>query len=315
MAPAQGTDGGGAVTAGPTATPLGRVLVVGALGQLGRECMRTFADLTPVGADRAEVDVTDAAAVAAYIRAIAPDVVINAAAYTAVDAAESDEAAAAALNAAAPAHIARACAQLGRERGRAVRLVHLSTDYVFDGTATTPYPEDAPRRPASAYGRTKADGEVAVLRELPTSGFVVRTAWLYGEFGQNFVRTMLQLERSRPTISVVDDQRGQPTSARDLSARIRLLLESDVPAGIYHGTNAGATTWHGFTREIYRLIGADPQRVLPTDTASFPRPAPRPAYSVLGHDRWAQVGLAPMRPWDAALAEHLPSLVAALDRG
>ena len=146
-------------------------------------------------------------------------------------------------------------------------------------------------------------------RALPDRGHVVRTAWLYGVHGANFVKTMLTLEASKPQIAVVDDQRGQPTWSRDLARQIVALVESGAPAGIYHGTSSGETTWFGLTREIYRLVGADPERVTPTTTDKFPRPAPRPAYSVLGHDRWATVGLPPIRDWKDALAEALPLIV------
>ncbi len=134
----------------------------------------------------------------------------------------------------------------------------------------------------------------------------MRTAWLYGVHGANFVKTMLALEAGRPEVSVVDDQRGQPTWSRDLADQVVALMAGGAPAGTYHGTSSGDTTWFGFTREIYRLIGADPQRVQPTTTDAFPRPAPRPAYSVLGHGRWSEVGMAPIRDWHEALAEALP---------
>jgi dTDP-4-dehydrorhamnose reductase len=186
--------------------------------------------------------------------------------------------------------------------------VHISTDYVFPGDADTPYSEDATPRPRSAYGRTKLAGEQSVLTTMPERGYVIRTAWLYGVHGANFVKTMLALEETKPRISVVDDQRGQPTWSRDLAAQIVALVDSRAPAGIYHGTSSGETTWFGFTREIYRLIGADPDRVQPTTTEAFPRPAPRPAYSVLDHGRWALVGLTPIRDWREALAEALPRI-------
>ena len=184
--------------------------------------------------------------------------------------------------------------------------MHISTDYVFAGDATEPYAEDAPPAPRSAYGRTKLAGEVAVREALPDRGFIVRTAWLYGVHGANFVKTMLALEATKPEISVVDDQRGQPTWSRDLARQIVMMIDADAPPGIYHGTSSGETTWFGFTREIYRLIGADPQRVHSTTTDAFPRPAPRPAYSVLGHDRWAELATPPIRDWREALAEALP---------
>lgn len=142
---------------------------------------------------------------------------------------------------------------------------------------------------------------------------MVRTAWLYGAHGANFVKTMLRLESERDEIAVVTDQVGQPTWSLDLARQIRRLVESDAAPGIYHGTNAGETSWHGLTQQIFRLIGADPERVTPTTTDQFPRPAPRPAYSVLGHDAWDSAGLASMRRWDTALAEALPALMSAAE--
>jgi len=185
-------------------------------------------------------------------------------------------------------------------------MIHVSTDYVFAGDAREPYAEDAPTAPRTVYGRSKRDGERAVLETLPGSAYVVRTAWLYGPRGSNFVRTILRLAAERETLDVVDDQWGQPTSARDLAARLVALGGSDAPAGIYHGTNSGATTWHGFAREVFRLSGLDPERVRATTSTGVVRPARRPAYSVLGHRGWARAGLEPMRPWADALADALP---------
>jgi len=269
---------------------------------LGRDLMEIVAAAgrVVVGMDLPEIDITSAESVAAALDAARPDVVVNAAAYTAVDAAEAHEDVALLVNGEGPRVLAQQAA--GRP---GVRLVHISTDYVFPGDATTPYAEDAQPGPRSSYGRTKLAGEVAVRGALPDRGFIVRTAWLYGENGNNFVKTMLALEATKPEISVVDDQRGQPTWSRDLALQIVALMDSQAPAGTYHGTSSGETTWFGLTREIYRLIGADPRRVLPTTTEAFPRPAPRPAYSVLGHQRWAEVGLAPIRGWREALEEFL----------
>ena len=255
------------------------------------------------GMDLPEIDITSPESVAAALDAEQPAVVVNAAAYTAVDAAEEHEGLALRVNGDGPRVLAEAVAARP-----GIRLVHISTDYVFSGEATTPYPEDAPPAPRSAYGRTKLAGERAVLEALPDRGYLVRTAWLYGVHGGNFVKTMLALEAAEPEISVVDDQRGQPTWSRDLARQIVALVDAGSPAGIYHGTSSGQTTWFGFTREIYRLIGADPERVRPTTTEAFPRPAPRPAFSVLGHDRWVSAGLAPIRDWRDALAEALPML-------
>jgi dTDP-4-dehydrorhamnose reductase len=284
----------------------GRWLVVGANGMLGHDLVDVIgaAGHDVVGLDLPDIDITSPESVAAALDRVRPEVVVNAAAYTAVDAAEEHEDLALRINGDGPGVLA---AEIARHPG--VRLVHVSTDYVFAGDATTPYPEDAPPAPRSAYGRTKLAGEVAVRSLLPDRGHIVRTAWLYGVNGANFVKTMLALEATKPQISVVDDQRGQPTWSRDLAAQIAALVEADAPGGIYHGTSSGETTWFGLAREIYRMVGADPERVRPTTTDQFPRPAPRPAYSVLGHDMWAQIGLPPIRDWRDALTEALPLMV------
>jgi dTDP-4-dehydrorhamnose reductase len=288
-----------------------RWLVVGANGMLGHDLMEVIAQAghDVVGMDLPAIDITSPESVVSVLATARPDVVVNAAAYTAVDAAEEHEDVALAVNGEGPRVLAAALAM-----HPGVRLVHISTDYVFAGDATAPYAEDAAPGPRSAYGRTKLAGEVAVRDLLPDRGFIVRTAWLYGVHGANFVRTMLALEATNPEISVVDDQRGQPTWSRDLARQIVRLLDSGAPAGTYHGTSSGETTWFALTREIYRLIGADPERVHATTTDAFPRPAPRPAYSVLGHDRWATVGLTPIRHWREALAEGLPLLRATADQ-
>ncbi len=270
-----------------------RWLVVGAGGQLGVDLLDVLRGADAIGLVRSDLDITDAAKVAATLDEIAPDVVINAAAYTAVDAAESDEQAAMAVNATGPANLAAAARRCD------ARLVHVSTDYVFDGLAHEPYDEEAPISPRSAYGRTKAAGESAVLAEAGT--YVVRTAWVYGAAGRNFVKTMARLEREREAISVVDDQRGSPTWSRDLAEGLVALAVSQAPGGVYHCTNAGATTWCGFARAIFEELGADPARVLAITSDAYPTAAPRPAYSVLGNRRWLAAGLPPLRDWRDAL--------------
>ena len=187
-------------------------------------------------------------------------------------------------------------------------MVQVSTDYVFAGDATEPYAEDAPLAPRSAYGRTKAAGEWAVEAHCPES-WIVRTAWLYGAGGGNFVKTMARLAGERETLAVVDDQRGQPTWTVDLADAIVRLVTEGAPFGVWHGTSSGETTWHGFTQEIFRLMGLDPARVEPTTTDAFPRPAPRPAYSVLGHESWQMARLEPLPDWRESLAKALPSVV------
>lgn len=275
-------------------------LIAGGNGQLGRDLTEVLADQPVVALDLPDLDITDPTSIADVLDGTTPDVVVNAAAYTAVDAAETDEGTANRVNGVAPGLLAQACAARAD-----VQLVQVSTDYVFAGDATQPYPEAATPDPRSAYGRSKLLGEEAVVQALPDRSYIVRTAWLYGRHGANFVKTMLRLAGEHDTLEVVDDQVGQPTWSWDLAAQIRLLVEAEAPAGIYHGTNSGRTSWFGLTREIFRLSGLDPERVQPTTTDKFPRPAPRPAFSVLGHDAWAQVGLAPMRSWDEALEEAL----------
>ena len=275
-----------------------RVLVTGGNGQLGSALVDLLSARTAdvvLGIDLPDIDITAPGSVREVFAQFAPDVVINCAAWTAVDAAEAHEADALKVNGDGPRVLAEACKAAG------AWLVQISTDYVFAGDANTPYVEDARPDPKTAYGRTKLAGEIAVQEVLPGAHYLVRTAWLYGLQGNNFVKTMLELESVRDNVSVVDDQRGQPTYAGDLAEQILLLLDARPPAGIFHATNAGATTWFELTRAIFENIGADPQRVLATDSASFVRPAPRPAYSVLGQDKWKSVGLTPMREWRAAL--------------
>jgi dTDP-4-dehydrorhamnose reductase len=223
------------------------------------------------------------------------DVVINAAGFTRVDDAETDEAKAHLVNAVGAGNLARAAAEHG------ATLVQLSTDYVFDGTATSPYAEDAPTNPVSAYGRTKAEGERLALSLNPGRTYVVRTAWLYGQHGPNFASTMLGLARERDTVDVVTDQLGQPTWTADLAGRIVEVLDADAPVGIYHATNTGQASWYDFARLVFELGGFDPDRVKPTESARFVRPAPRPAYSVLGQDAWGRAGLPELRSWTTAL--------------
>ncbi|MBD8139244.1 dTDP-4-dehydrorhamnose reductase [Frigoribacterium sp. CFBP 13605] len=272
-----------------------KYLVTGARGMLGTDLLEALfgRDVTVLG--RADLDVTDRDAVFAAVQG--HDVVINAAAYTAVDAAETDEETALAVNGTAAGLLAEATASVG------ATLVQVSTDYVFDGDAASPYAEDATIAPVSAYGRTKAEGEKLALAANPEGTFIVRTAWLYGAHGGNFAKTMVKLAGSHDTVKVVDDQLGQPTWTADLAAQIVALLDSDAPAGVYHGTNSGSTSWFEFARAVFDEAGLDPARVLPTDSSTFVRPAPRPSYSVLGHDAWARAGLTPMRPWREALAE------------
>lgn len=284
-------------------TNVTRYLITGAAGMLGHDVRTALEghDVTALG--RAELDITDASAVLAAVAG--HDVVINCAAYTKVDDAETHEDDAYAINATGTANLAAAAAAQG------AKFVTVSTDYVFDGQAHEPYAEDLPRDPINAYGRTKAAGEELALAAHPDGTYVVRTAWLYGEHGPNFAATMLKLAASKDTWSVVDDQIGQPTWTGDLARQIVSLVDSDAPAGVYHGTNGGQTSWFGFARAVLELSGLDPKRITPTDSAAFVRPAPRPAYSVLGHEAWRAAGLEPMRDWrDALEAAHRAGIFA-----
>ncbi|TXK16243.1 dTDP-4-dehydrorhamnose reductase [Homoserinibacter sp. GY 40078] len=279
----------------------GVYLVTGADGMLGRELRRAFEGREVRALGRHELDITDADAVREAMRGIGT--VVNAAAFTAVDDAEEYEDDAYAVNATGAENLARAAAEVG------ARFVQVSTDYVFAGDASSPYAEDAPLAPLGAYGRTKAAGERLVTAVHP-GAHIVRTAWLYGPGGANFVRTMLRLAGERDTVDVVDDQRGQPTSAIDLARQIALLLDRDLPAGVYHGTNAGEASWFDLARAVFAEAGHDPERVHPTDSGAFARPAPRPSYSVLGHSAWDRAGVPALRPWREALHEAMPEFVA-----
>ena len=286
---------------------MSRWLITGAAGMLGRDLVSVLerGGETVTALTRAELDITDGAAVRDALRHWRPAVVVNCAAWTAVDAAETSEDAALRLNGQAVADLAVACAAAG------ARLIQPSTDYVFDGQARRPYAEDDVPSPGTAYGRTKLAGEQAVLDRLDGTGYVVRTAWLYGAHGPNFVRTMIRLEQQRPDLDVVDDQHGQPTWTMDVADRIVALVSSGAPAGVYHATSSGETTWFGLAREVFRLLGADPDRVRPVGSAAYARPAPRPAYSVLGHDAWRRAGLSPIGDWRLALRQAFPALAAA----
>jgi dTDP-4-dehydrorhamnose reductase len=281
-----------------------RWLVTGAAGQLGSDVvdlLRAYrADV--VACSRRELDVTDADAIDTVLTDAMPTVVVNCAAYTAVDAAEADEPVATLINGEAPGHLARWCARHG------ARLIHVSTDYVFAGEAQAPYEADEPVAPQSAYGRSKAAGEQAVI-SAGGDGHVVRTAWLYGVAGPNFVRTIARLAGEQEILKVVDDQHGAPTWSLHLARGLTALgVASDVEPGIWHCTGAGEATWHVFARAIFAELDLDPARIVPTTTEAFPRPAPRPAYSVLSNAKWVHAGLPELPHWRDALHEAITTL-------
>jgi dTDP-4-dehydrorhamnose reductase len=266
-------------------------LVTGALGMLGTDVCATLAErrIEHTAAGRSELDLTDEGAVT---RAVAGhDVVVNCAAWTAVDAAESHEDEAFEVNAAGAGRLARAAYDAG------ALVVQMSTDYVFEGAARSPYAEDAPLRPQSAYGRTKAAGETAVADAAPGRHLIVRTGWLYGANGSCFPRTIARVAREKGALDVVEDQVGQPTWTRDVADLVVRLVEADVPAGAWHATSGGETSWFGFAREVVAAVGLSPGIVRPTGSSAFRREAVRPAYSVLGHDRLVARGVEPIGPW------------------
>jgi dTDP-4-dehydrorhamnose reductase len=281
-----------------------RIEVVGSRGQLGRELLTTLAATShqASGHDVESVDIREPGSVAALLDEVRPEAIINCAAWTKVDAAEADEAAASRVNADGPRVLAEAC------RARGILLCHLSTDYVFDGTATAPIAETASPNPQSAYGRGKLAGEEGVRANL-ASHQIVRTAWLYGQEGPNFVLTMLRLARERPALRVVADQWGSPTWTGHLAPALIRLVERGVP-GTYHLTNSGSTTWRDFAQAIVEEAGLRVP-VESITTAQFPTPAARPSYSVLANRAWERLGETPLPDWREGLRAYLAQRTAA----
>jgi dTDP-4-dehydrorhamnose reductase len=271
------------------------VVVVGSSGMLGHALVAELGDHELRALTKADADLTNKATLEQVIPERA--VVINAAAYTDVDAAETHRTEAFAVNAEGVRHLAEVV------QVRQGRLIHVSTDYVFDGTATTPYSENSDRNPVSVYGASKAQGEEYVQDILPDSGIIVRTAWLYGLPGSSFARTILTLGKTKESLDVVNDQIGQPTSTLDVARMIRALVESDVHSGVFHATNSGQASWCDFAQRLFSLAGWDPTRITPVTSEAFPRPASRPAWSVLGHEAWSAQGLSAPRDWRDALDE------------
>jgi dTDP-4-dehydrorhamnose reductase len=274
-------------------------LITGAYGQLGRALAAGCASrgLSCKGRDLDTLDIGDADAVDEWILGARPQVVVNCAAFTAVDDCEVQPDLAMRVNGTAVGHLAAACNQTG------ARLVQVSTDYVFPGSATEPIRESTTPAPVGAYGRTKAAGEAKIAAANPNH-FIVRTAWLYGHGGQHFVAAIRrQIDDGARTLRVVADQRGSPTFCDDLAQAIVDLVESGA-AGVVHAVNAGGTSWHGFAEEIVRLVGAEVE-VVPVATSEYPRPAPRPAYSVLDAARLERLLQRKMPPWQDALRRYL----------
>jgi dTDP-4-dehydrorhamnose reductase len=292
-------------------------LVTGANGQLGRALSKVLSErgIEFSALDSKQLDVTSGDEVTRVVNELKPRVIVNAAAWTDVDGAESNPEGAHAVNAEGPLHLASAAKAVGAV------FAHVSTDYVFSGVSDRPWSEDDLRAPVSVYGTTKAAGEVALLSEYSEGSYIFRTAWLYSEWGKNFAKTMVRLALTGDgEVKVVDDQVGQPTSAIDLANQIVESVIAKLPFGIYHATNSGQGSWFDFASEIFSLCGdgVSVDRVVRTDSSEYARPAKRPAYSVLGHNAWSAVGaggvlVGPMRNWKIALSEVMPAILEEID--
>jgi dTDP-4-dehydrorhamnose reductase len=271
-----------------------RILITGAGGQLGYELNALLRPNHDVHAYDLDLDVADREHVVSEIQKVQPDVVIHCAAYTDVDGCEQDPVKAAAVNDQGTSNIVLACKQVN------AIMVYVSTDFVFDGKTDRPYNETDTPNPINVYGKTKLAGENRVTNGLDRF-FIVRTSWMFGLRGNNFVKTILRLAREEGKLTVVDDQTGSPTYARDLAGKIIELMKTDK-YGLYHISNSGQTTWYGFARDILALASLDDIEIKPTTSGDLNRPAKRPAYSVLANNALSDSGLAPMREYKNALA-------------
>ena len=280
------------------------ILITGCNGQLGNEIQllqAQYAQHTWLNTDVNELDITDKAAIERFVEANEIGGIVNCAAYTAVDKAESDPQLARKLNAEAPAFLAEV---VGKRGGW---MVQVSTDYVFNGTKHTPYVETDEPCPNSVYGQTKLEGEQAVSKFCPNA-MIIRTAWLYSEFGNNFVKTMIRLGREREQLGVIFDQVGTPTYAHDLATAIMTAIDKGIKPGVYHFSNEGVTSWYDFTKSIHRLAGINTCQVSPLHTAEYPTPACRPAYSVLDKTKIKDVYGIEIPHWEESLAKCIAKL-------
>lgn len=283
-------------------------LILGGNGQLGKSMSEALSqrglEFTSFGS--AECDIADKNSVDTAFSGVKPSVVVNCAAWTAVDAAEDHEDDARRINCDGARNVAIACRSTGAV------MVHVSTDYVFPGTKSGAYLENDATGPQGAYGRSKLCGENAIREEHGDSSYIVRTAWLYSPFGGNFVKTMLRRALTSQPVRVVNDQLGQPTLASDLADHIVDLVVAKAPFGTYHGTNSGQATWFDFSREIFRLATGSNELVSAVGSSEYPTKAVRPANSVLSHSRTTAAGVPKMREWSSALAASINDIIAAV---
>ena len=280
------------------------ILITGCNGQLGNEMQLLEASHpqhTYFNTDVAELDITNQDAIEAFVNENQIDGIVNCAAYTAVDKAEENEELCTKLNAEAPAYLAAA---IGKRGGW---MIQISTDYVFDGTQHTPYTEEADTCPNSVYGKTKLVGELNVQKFCAQS-MIIRTAWLYSTFGNNFVKTMIRLGKEKPELGVIFDQIGTPTYARDLAVAIFAAIEQGIVPGIYHFSNEGVISWYDFTKAIHRIAGITTCHVRPLHTSEYPTPAKRPHYSVLDKTKIKQTYNIEVPYWEESLADCIAKL-------
>jgi dTDP-4-dehydrorhamnose reductase len=278
-----------------------RILLLGHKGMLGSDLLLKFnSHHEVIGLDKDEIDIVSADECVKAIKEITPDIVINTAAYTNVDGCETAKEECFAVNAEAVKNIAQAC------RNKNIRIIHFSTDYVFDGTAKQPYKEDDKCNPINAYGESKLAGE-RYLQSLAADYVLIRTSWLYGMKGENFVQTILEKAKTTPTLTVVDDQVGSPTYTKDLATAVDLLI-SQNHKGIFHVTNRGSCSWYQFAVKILQESGLDNIEVIPIKCDKLPRPAMRPTYSVLSMQKFIATTGKTMQPWQLALQDYLKSI-------
>jgi dTDP-4-dehydrorhamnose reductase len=286
------------------------ILLIGGSGQLGTAIKKelNLQGLEFSSPTTTELDICDQSKVNKFLDELRSTIIINCAAWTDVDGAESNPEGTYELNAIGTQNLAISARNYG------ARLIHISTDYVFSGEGKNEWNELDKHDPQSIYGKSKSEGERLALREFPEGTYIVRTAWLYSETRKNFALTMVKLAlQGTGEVRVVNDQIGQPTFAGDLAKQILNLISSNAPAGIYHGTNSGQATWYEFALEIFEQVGSDVSRVIPVSTLDFPRPAIRPKFSVLGHDSWGNTSIEPMRDWRIALREAMPAIISAVN--
>ncbi len=276
-----------------------KVFVTGVKGQLGYDVVKELESrgMEAVGVDIEEMDITDAASVDKVIKAAAPDAVIHCAAYTAVDAAEDNEELCRKVNAEGPKNIAKVCKELD------IKMIQISTDYVFNGQGERPWEPEDEADPQSVYGQTKYEGELAV-KEILDKYFIVRIAWVFGENGKNFVKTMLNLAKTRDTLTVVNDQFGSPTYTADLAKLLVDMVQSDK-YGVYHATNEGICSWHEFACAIFKEAGIE-MNVLPVSSAEYAAKAKRPANSRMSKEKLTENGFEKLPTWQDALKRYIP---------